>query len=370
MIRSKIEVSLGERSYPIYVGKGMLASLAPTCDQHGIPRRVVMITDSHVAGHYLQSFQKHLVHFGFEVTAIVIPPGESQKSLTRAQAVFTTMLEKRIGRKSAVLALGGGVVGDLSGFIAATYHRGIPLVQMPTSLLSQVDSSIGGKTAVNHPLGKNMIGAFYQPAFVWTDISMLKTLPLREIVCGLGEIVKYGIILDETLFSSLEKSLEKILALDEETVLNVQGVCSSIKADLVSRDEREEKGVRIVLNCGHTIGHALEAAGRYKMLKHGDAVLLGLVAESFLARELRLLEPEAQQRIVTLIRRIPLQSKKPSLKQSEILKAMGRDKKSVAGKARFVLPTRVGGTTVVEDISTELIMKSLQYMNEWASKKQ
>ena len=352
---------LGERSYPIYVGSDMGSDLGATCRKHGLPDQITLVTDRTIAKHYLRPVGNRLRAAGFEVFSTVIPPGEKEKNLSRAQALFTAMLKQGVGRKSAVLALGGGVVGDLAGFVAATYQRGVPLVQIPTTLLAQVDSSIGGKTAVNHPLGKNMIGAFHQPVFVWTDVGFLKTLARREIVCGLGEIIKYGVILDADLFSFLEAHLDDVLALREETVMHVQAVCSSLKADLVSHDERES-GKRIILNFGHTLGHALEAAGRYRVLKHGEAVLLGMAGESFIAREMGLLSSDEHERILALLRRVPFRFKAGSLRSAGIIDAMGHDKKSIKGRKRFVLPVRIGETAVVDTVPPELIRSSLTFV--------
>jgi len=363
VIHHEIQVLLGERSYSIHVGAGMEADLGLQCRRNGLPGHLALITDRTVGSLYLRAVKKSLVSAGYEVTPIVVPPGEKEKSLTRANNIFTQMLKNGIGRKAAVIALGGGVIGDLSGFVAATYHRGLPLVQIPTTLLSQVDSSIGGKTAVNHPLGKNMIGAFHQPVFVWTDVQYLRTLPKREVVCGLGEIVKYGVILDSNLFSFIESRLDEILRLSEETVMHVQAVCSSLKAALVSQDERE-LGKRIILNYGHTLGHALEAAGQYRLLKHGEAVLMGMIGENYLAREMGLLSKPDHDRILDLIRRVPLQHKAGRLLKSAIMAAMGRDKKSVTGKKRFVLPVRIGETTIAESVPPELIQDSLSYLFE------
>src|SRR3990172_7308869 len=262
---------LGERSYPIYVGSDMGSDLGATCRKHGLPDQITLVTDRTIAKHYLRPVGNRLRAAGFEVFSTVIPPGEKEKNLSRAQALFTAMLKQGVGRKSAVLALGGGVVGDLAGFVAATYQRGVTLVQVPTTLLAQVDSSVGGKVAVNHPLGKNMIGAFFQPRFVWIDAETLKTLPPREIVCGLGEVAKYGVVFDAEFFAYLETNLERIQQLDAESMLAVQARCCELKAHVVSEDEREQ-GLRIVLNYGHTVGHALEAAGNYRVLKHGEAV--------------------------------------------------------------------------------------------------
>jgi len=233
------------------------------------------------------------------------------------------------------------------------------LIQVPTTLLAQVDSSIGGKVGVNHPLGKNMIGAFHQPAFVWMDTDYLKTLPTREVLCGLGEVLKYGVIRDVELFGFLESHLEKVLRLDAEAILYIQARCASIKAEIVSQDEKES-GVRIILNCGHTIGHGLEFAGHYKLLKHGEAVLLGIRAESFIAKEMKLLDAGSYERIVALIRRVPIKVKLSSLKVDDIVSAMGRDKKHIGAKQRFVLPIKIGEVKVVDIVTPSLIQKVLK----------
>jgi 3-dehydroquinate synthase len=361
MIERQIDVSLGERSYPIYFGDGLTSSFAPICQQHGIPRRVTIITDSNVAKFYLKALEDNLRHFEFNVSSIVIPPGEHQKSLHRAEMIFTSLLKEGTGRKSAIVALGGGVIGDLAGFIAATYQRGVVLVQVPTTLLSQVDSSVGGKVAVNHPLGKNMIGTFYQPRLVWVDSGALRTLPKREIVCGLGEVVKYGVIFDAEFFAFLEANLEKVLSLDPATVLSIQARCCELKAHVVSEDEREQ-GLRMVLNFGHTVGHALEAAGNYRVLKHGEAVLLGMLAESFIAREMGLLAADVLERIERIIRRLPIKLNKSLFPPARVLNAMTRDKKSVEGKPRFVLPIHLGEVQVVDAVDDSLIQASLRYI--------
>jgi 3-dehydroquinate synthase len=346
----------------------MTEDFASTCQQHGIPRMAVIITDANVAKHYLEPLQKHLGQSDIDAFSIIIPPGESQKSLSRANAIFTTLLERRVGRKSVVIALGGGVVGDLAGFIAATYQRGVTLIQVPTTLLAQVDSSVGGKTAVNHPLGKNMIGAFYQPRFVWIDGAALQTLPRREVICGLAEVIKYGVIFDAEFFAFLESHLDALVDLEPTAVMHIQARCCELKARVVSEDEREI-GLRAVLNFGHTIGHALESVGKYRTLKHGEAVLLGMAAEAFIARQMGLLSADVLERIEAFVSRIPLQLKKESHTPSKILEAIQRDKKTVAGKTRFVLPVRLGEVQIFEDIDPELIRMSLKRAFELVGKK-
>jgi 3-dehydroquinate synthase len=363
MIANQLNVNLGPRSYTIYIGRGMLSSLAPTLQQRGLNGHIVLITDNTVASLYLKPAERHLRHFGFDVLTILVPPGERQKSLARAGNIFTAMLKAGIDRNSVVVAFGGGVIGDLAGFVAATYQRGIALVQVPTTLLSQVDSSVGGKVAVNHPLGKNMIGAFYQPALVWADAEMLVTLPYREIICGVGEIVKYGIALDSDFFSYLESNLEMILKLEPSALLHVQNRSLELKSHIVAEDEKET-GIRSVLNLGHTVGHALEAAGNYRLLKHGEAVLLGTIAESFIANKLGVISDEDYRRIVEFIGRIPLKAGIENLETPDILRVMKHDKKSIGKGVRFVLPCRIGGTATVDRVDAKLVAESLQHIRK------
>jgi 3-dehydroquinate synthase len=359
MILYQIQVALGERSYPIYVGRSMTSLLPQTLHRHSLPTQLAIITDKNVARYHLKPLLRCLTESGMRVTTILVPPGERQKSLTRANAIYTDLLRHNFGRASTILAFGGGVIGDLAGFVAATYHRGVPLVQIPTTLLSQVDSSVGGKVAVNHPLGKNMIGAFYQPTLVWTDMHALTTLPQREVVCGLGEIIKYGVIKDADLFEFLEKNIERVVQLDNDAVAYVQQRCCTLKAQITSDDEKE-RGIRIILNFGHTIGHALEAAGNYRLLKHGEAVLLGMIAESYLATKLGLFPNDQHHRLVALITRIPLRTRHRTLNISAIRKSISYDKKGVGTKKRFVLPVRIGEVQTVTDIPESLLLSSLQ----------
>ena len=361
MILKQIEVNLGERSYPIYVGRGMLSDLSTTLQAREINGRIVLMTDSNVAPIYLMPLRKQLRQAGHDVVSLILPPGEGQKSLARAGKIFTEMLKAGVDRKSVIVALGGGVIGDLAGFVAATFQRGISIVQMPTTLLAQVDSSVGGKVAVNHPLGKNMIGAFHQPSFVWADSEYLATLPYREIVCGVGEIVKYGLAWDKELFSFLESHLDKVLTLDRESTSHVQLRCLEIKSDIVSKDERDT-GLRALLNLGHTVGHALEAAGNYGFLKHGEAVLFGIKAESFIAKELGMISEDVYLRIVELVNRIPIKVGVRRLKSADILRMIRRDKKSVDRGTRFVLPTRIGEATIVDHVDEKLVAESVKQL--------
>jgi len=361
MVSRQIDVALGDRTYPIVAGTGMIPSFAPMCRDRGISETVVIISDRNVARYYLRPLQRNLAHYAFQPFTITIPAGETQKSLQRTNAIFTEMLKKKIPRTAAVIALGGGVIGDLAGFVAASYQRGIKVVQVPTTLLAQVDSSIGGKVGINHPLGKNMIGAFHQPQFVWMDTEYLKTLAPREIICGLGEVVKYGVIRDAELFIYLESHLDDILQLNPDALTYVVERCAAMKAKIVSQDEHES-GIRVILNCGHTVGHGLESAGRYKLLKHGEAVLLGMIAEGFIAREMKLLDADSYERLESFIRRIPIKAKLSTLKMADILDPMGRDKKRIGKKLRFVLPTKIGEVTVVDDVNKKLIQRAVKHV--------
>ncbi len=355
---NSITVEIGNRSYPIYIGAETNANLGEVSRNHRVTERVVIITDRNVSRHYLRRISGIFSKAGYRVHSVIVPPGERQKNLSRVSRIATEMLDQRVPRSSAVVALGGGVIGDLAGFVAATYQRGVQLIHLPTSLLAQVDSSIGGKVGVNHPMGKNMIGAFYQPLFVWTDPAFLETLPRREIICGLGEIVKYAIIRDPWLFEYLEQNLDSIRVLRRKETLEILQRCISIKADIVARDEHEQH-VRMILNCGHTIGHALEQAGDFKMLKHGEAVLHGLLAESFLAHALGILSDSELRRIADLIARIPIPRDLSSLRQSAILQAVSRDKKSHGDKVRFVLPAGIGETKVVDAVDQAILKQSI-----------
>jgi 3-dehydroquinate synthase len=363
MGQERLEVSLGNRTYPIITGNGMLSLFAPTLRQMGVQNRLVIITDSNVAPLYLKPLKHHLTHFGFAPAAVVLSPGESQKSLKTAGKVYGELIGSGIGRADAIIAFGGGVIGDLAGFIAATFQRGMTMIQLPTTLLAQVDSSVGGKVAVNHPLGKNMIGAFHQPRLVWCDTDYLSSLPFREIVCGLGEVVKYGIVGDAELFAYIERNLGPVLKLEPQSITHIQSRCLELKARVVSEDEKET-GLRMILNCGHTIGHALEAAGKYRLLKHGEAVLFGIVAESYIARETGLITDDVHRRIVDLIARIPLRNNVQQLKAGEILQFVRRDKKSVETRPRFILPIRIGEVKCVDQVDSKLILKSLKYLQK------
>jgi len=336
-----VSVSLGERSYDIIIAAGLLKEVGTRLQANGIRGKIGVVTDRHVAKHYLHAFIDSLGRKECEVVPIVLPPGEKSKTLTSVERILDTLARHRFERTSLLVALGGGVIGDLAGFAAAIYQRGIPFMQIPTTLVAQVDSSVGGKTGVDHPLGKNLIGAFHQPQAVWIDPVTLKTLPEREWRAGLAEVIKYGIIADEKFFAWLEEHMPAIRRRDPDVVTAVVKRCCEIKADVVASDERESDRRRM-LNYGHTIGHALEALGGYKSLVHGEAVAIGLVQEADLARVLGFCDDTVVQRIRTLVHAAGLSDQLPTWSSAKLWQAMQHDKKVVAGQVVGVWPEQIG----------------------------
>jgi 3-dehydroquinate synthase len=360
-ILETVQVDLKERGYSIKIGAGNLeclgeamAALEPLQDV----KSVLVVTDERVGPLYGKQVLGSLKRAGFIPLYHQLPEGEEYKSLESADQLYTAAIENGLDRESAVVALGGGVVGDLAGFVASTYMRGISLIQVPTTLLAQVDSSVGGKVAVNHPLGKNMIGSFYQPQLVFIDVHVLKTLAPREVRAGLAEVIKYGVIHDGDFFSYLEGQLQQILALDEGVLSYVIKKSCAIKARVVEEDERED-GVRAFLNFGHTIGHALEALTFYRNYRHGEAVAAGMVAAAEIAVERGLLEEEEKNRLKKLLDRAGLPVTVP-LAADEILSILPRDKKARHGRPRFVLPLALGSVNLFEDVETDEIRAALE----------
>jgi 3-dehydroquinate synthase len=354
-----LQVDLGPRSYPIYIGHQILSTVGPIFRERALPSAVVVITDRIVGKLYLAHVVNSLKHHGFTVHTVIVPTGERQKSLGTANRIFTDLIKGRVGRGSAIAALGGGVIGDLAGFVAATYLRGVSLVQIPTTLIAETDSSVGGKVGVNHPLAKNMIGAFYQPVCVISDVDVLRTLPAREVICGLGEVIKYSIIADAQLFDFIEEHVDDFLQLKPDVLMTIISWCCQIKASLVSKDELE-KGERIILNYGHTIGHALEAAGNYKVYKHGEAVLMGMWAENIIARRRGFISENAHHHVQQLLERLLPLIPPSRIRTKDALSAMGSDKKTIDGKVRMVLPKRIGEVGVVEGISKDEVLSALK----------
>jgi len=338
-----VEVPLGNRTYQIQFDRGLLSKLGRECRKLGFGERCAVISDSNVANHYGAAALEALGQAGFAAELVKIPAGEKSKSLRFVDACYAELAEHRLERKSFVVALGGGVVGDLAGFVAATYLRGIPFVQIPTTLLAQVDSSVGGKVGVNLPAGKNLVGAFYQPRLVLCDLETLDSLPEREFRSGLAEVIKYGIIYDARLFRDLEKNLEALLRRDPRKLAAVVARCCEIKAEVVGQDETES-GLRAILNFGHTIGHGLEAISSYGKYLHGEAISVGQVAAAQLSSRVLGL-PEAQAaRIRELFRRagLPVTVKLSARQREKLFAAMRLDKKVSGGEIKFVLAREIG----------------------------
>lgn len=351
-------VELAARSYPIYIGAGALAR-TDLWRKHIGARQVVVVTDEGVGPLYERAIISALE--GFEVNTVTLPAGEREKTLRNLSAIFDQMIERRLNRQTTVVALGGGVVGDMAGFAAACYQRGVPYLQAPTTLLAQVDSSVGGKTAVNHPLGKNMIGAFYQPAAVLADTSTLETLPARELRAGLAEVIKYGVLWDCAFFEWIEAHLEGLLSRSgPELAYAVQRSCE-IKAEIVQTDEREND-LRALLNLGHTFGHAIESAAGYGEWLHGEAVAAGICMAADTATRLGWLPGQERSRIASLIERAGLPTHAPiTLEPEEMLSLMQLDKKVVDAGIRLVLPLEIGRAIVTHDFSIGALRETLEH---------
>jgi len=344
-----VDVNLGDRSYTIEIGAN-LDQAGNRLQGLGFGKKMALVTNPAIKELYGQRALESLKAAGFVVMTIIIPDGEQYKNLDWANSIYSALLINSFDRKSALVALGGGVIGDLTGFAAATFMRGIPFVQIPTTLLAMVDSSVGGKTGVNHPMGKNMIGAFYQPKKVLMDLSVLKSLPREELLSGMAEVIKYGVIWDAAFFEYLEANREKILALDAGALSHVIRRSCEIKAEVVSRDEREG-GLRAILNYGHTVGHAVETAENYT-LRHGYAVAIGMVYAARLAHRTGLCDASLPERVERLIKAYGLPhelsalGRKPS--PSGLMDTMQLDKKAEGGKVKFVLPKRLGEVVVTQ----------------------
>jgi 3-dehydroquinate synthase len=355
-----LKVDLGSRGYPIFIGTASLAQLGELLKLYKIGERFVVITNTVVDGHYGETILASLRAAKLPADKIVVADGERHKNLKTLERILGEMLGLGCNRQTAVIALGGGVIADLAGFAAATYMRGVELVQAPTTLLAQVDASIGGKVGVNHALGKNMIGAFHQPRLVWIDTATLRTLPAREIICGLAEIIKHALIGDPGYFSFLEAHWRDLLQCDQATLVKTIQRSCEIKAAIVAEDERES-GRRALLNFGHTIGHALEAATNYRKLRHGEAVLLGMIAEAYLARDSGLLAGEAFTRIENFLKQIPLKARLEGINITLVERSMAFDKKSQQGQVRMVLLREVGEAVLASDWARASLHAAIQY---------
>lgn len=361
----KVGVSLGARSYDVLIGTGLLSALGGHCRRLGLGSRCVVVTDEIVGAKYGGRAMESLAEAGFEVFLHTVPAGETSKSLEQVRVGCDCFAGLRLERGSFVAALGGGVVGDLAGFLAAVYLRGIDFVQVPTTLLAQVDSSVGGKVGVNLEAGKNLVGAFHQPQLVLCDLGVLKSLPKREFRAGMAEVVKYGIIWDEGLFSLIEAERRKILAQEEGLLGSIIARSCQIKADIVARDERDG-GVRAVLNFGHTVGHALEAITGYGEYLHGEAISVGQVAAAMLsARELKL-DAGSVERIRNLFCSLdlPVSVALSGRQKRKLLEAMRRDKKVSEGAVRLVLAERIGRARPGQAVAEETLCAVLEALGK------
>ena len=336
-----VPVSLAERSYEIIIQAGLLEKLGRNLKKQGVGRKVGIVTDRHVARHYLKHSLEAIQRCGIDPVPIILTPGEQSKTLKTVEHILDVLARHRFERSSMLLALGGGVVGDMAGFAASIYQRGIPYIQVPTTLVAQVDSSVGGKTGVDHRLGKNLIGSFYQPRAVWIDPLTLDTLPTREWVAGLAEVIKYGVIADESFFAYLQRNMSDLRRQAPRTVATVVKRSCEIKAEVVAEDERESDRRRI-LNYGHTIGHALEALGGYKSFVHGEAVGIGLVQEAELACFQEICSRTVVEEIRRTVKQAGLSDRMPVWTSQRIWKAMLHDKKVSGGRVIGVWPERIG----------------------------
>ncbi|HJQ84414.1 MAG TPA: 3-dehydroquinate synthase [Candidatus Binatia bacterium] len=352
----EVRVELGARAYPIVIGDGVLDEIGPRLAGLGFAGRCGVVTSERVGGLYRERVLASLRAAGLQPAVAEIPDGEEHKNLAWLAMIYDRLLEAGLDRRSALVGLGGGVVTDLAGFAAATLLRGLACTLVPTTLLGQVDAAIGGKTGIDHVLGKNLIGAFHQPKLVLADVAVLATLPRRDLVAGVAEVVKYGAIRDAALFAHLEERLDELLALRPEVLVPVISACARHKAEVVADDEREERGGRAVLNFGHTLGHAIETLGEYRDWLHGEAVAIGMVAAARVSRALGRCPEAAVDRLTRLLKRAGLPTEIPSgLSPDALTLAMQIDKKSAAGRIRFVCLEDIGRTTFVELTAREIV---------------
>lgn len=357
---TNVQVNLGDRSYDIAIGAGLLRDTGPIAMALGAISQAVIITDENVQTPHAQTVAASLADMGVDVDILVVPAGEESKSLATAAELWQQVLDCGADRKSWIFAVGGGVIGDLAGFIAATFTRGLRFLQVPTTLLAHVDSSVGGKVGVNLPTAKNMVGAFWQPTGVVIDTEVLATLPEREYRSGLAEVVKYGVILDAEFFAYLEQHIDALNQRDAAALRHTIARSCRLKADVVERDEREETGLRAVLNYGHTFAHALEAVAGYGELLHGEAVSIGMQCAARLAARLRRVDQNFVERQLRLLEALKLPVETPPLDEAALLAAMQRDKKVEHGRLRFVLPTRMGHVELVGNIDAESVRHALR----------
>ncbi len=356
----QVLVKLAERSYPIFIGTRSLDGIAGNlADLIGVWSHAILICDNKVVEPIGKAIEANLTLAGKRTTLLVVPSGEDQKSIERLSILWDSMLAAKSDRRSVVFAIGGGVVGDLAGFAAATFTRGLRFVQIPTTLLAMVDSSVGGKTGINLPTAKNMIGAFWQPRAVWIDSSTLDSLPEREFRSGIAEVVKYGVIVDSAFFDYLEENADAILARRQEQLGFIVRKSCELKASVVSEDEFETTGLRAILNYGHTFGHAIEATTSYGRFLHGEAIAIGMSMAGELASRIGLWSDRCRLRQTTLLRKFGLPTHFTEVSAPKLIEAMQMDKKTENGKLNFILPTRIGHVTTVSNCRPEDIVAAI-----------
>ncbi len=360
----EIHVDLGKNSYLIHIDKGALPKFGNIIKNHIPINRSAIITNRIINGLYGEIVETSLKSIGVDVITIEIPDGEENKSFQNAMRLYDALADNNMTRRSVIIALGGGVIGDLAGFVSATFMRGVPLIQIPTSLLAQVDSSVGGKTAINHPKAKNMIGVFHQPKFVFIDVDVLKTLPERELKAGLAEVIKHGMIMDSELFYYVEDNLEEILCVDPQSMEQIIARSCKDKATIVEQDEKEQN-LRAILNYGHTVGHGVESATNYSVYRHGEAVSIGMAVAGRIAVNMGILKPDIADRQNRLLERCGLPVKFPDLNIDTVMNAIQLDKKiNESGRPRFVLVKDIGEAIIVENVSDEQIRRAIMEMKE------
>lgn len=353
------------RSYDIEIASYSLKDLGRKLVEIGLgkkSKKVLIVSNPVIYKHYGEAVHNSLSNAGFDVARLILPAGERFKTVNSLQKIYDAALEHRLERSSMIVALGGGVIGDMSGYAAATWLRGIDLVQVPTTLLAMVDSAIGGKTGINHPQGKNLIGAFYQPRLVWIDPEVLKTLPAREFRSAMAEVIKYGVIWDRELFDLLSqcKRLDRLRYISDELLQTILYRCAKAKAEVVSKDEKEGN-LRAILNYGHTVGHAIESVTNYRLYNHGEAVGLGMLIAGAIAVTLGLWTAEEQEQQVALITKTRLPQTLPTdIDQDAIIASLSNDKKVEAGKVRFILPTAIGSVTLSDRVTGDLVKQNLR----------
>lgn len=351
-----VNVELGERSYPIHIGRNLLNQLCTDCLKRKLGVRCLLVSDRHVGKRYAPDYARALKSAGLEPATLLVPAREASKSRKWLFSIYDAALEHAMGRSSFMIALGGGVVGDLTGFAAATYMRGISFIQVPTSLLAMVDSSVGGKTGINLPQGKNLIGAFHQPAAVYADLDVLTSLPEREYRSGMAEVIKYGVIEDAWFFNSLETNADALKRREMDVLERVVSRCCEIKAEVVRFDEKE-CGVRAILNFGHTFGHALETCCGYGTLLHGEAISIGMMYAARLSQEVAGLRQEEGDRIERLLRKMELPVTAPFVSWDDLYAVMQKDKKNQRKNPLFVLANRIGNVVHGIEVPTAVMRK-------------